>query len=538
MSATTDWDERCIADTDAREWAEEFGKGERYYSPKWGELTAIVDGTTTIRDVADAMARGDATPFHEALAADYMQRPAEYLAIGAQAAVTDVAEQAVAGGADAEFAYEAAEAARDKATEVAGECRRIADEAITAEQAARDAEQRAWEEARENGDESYYGPGQGRSTLGAEQAETAAGREAAEAAERAHFAEYQARYETTRAIYALLFDKAYYDAHCLGDGGKEDHYSDQVWDRAESMARSGMTAAEVAANITAELEREADEADTAIQEGSVPAEYEHETGEIAEWKRADAAELREKYGLPPAGTPAGEDLDAEAADHAAQAAADNAAAVAEARGDVAEAKQAGEDQETHGSAVGLEEAQQRLLDTQERAAVEPGTGTPWDQLAPGEWEGKRAAMDAAADADPDPAGWRSAMDIEVPDWVREQGPGAVAGYIARVADETSNHYSDGDGLDEQAELDDTAEAEERPDGMPDPDDPSTWPFPPAAEEPPGKPDERSLEDVVNEARVAAQELAQQQAADEASDVHVPEQAPAVTDEAVADLSDP
>lgn len=76
---TGTWAERCAADAKARDWAMEYGRGEFYYSQKWGALTAIADGTTTLTDIADAIAAGTATPYQEALAAHYFAQAADYL---------------------------------------------------------------------------------------------------------------------------------------------------------------------------------------------------------------------------------------------------------------------------------------------------------------------------------------------------------------------------------------------------------------------------------------------------------------------------
>ena len=135
---TGTWAQRCAADADARDWAMEYGRGEFYYSQKWGELTAIADATTTLTDVADAIAAGTASAYHEALAAHYFAQAADYLAGVAQGRVVeaerghpvpaleddngqipwlrDDSELAVAEGA-----REFAEAARRQAHEVARE---------------------------------------------------------------------------------------------------------------------------------------------------------------------------------------------------------------------------------------------------------------------------------------------------------------------------------------------------------------------------------------------------------------------------------
>jgi hypothetical protein len=76
---TGTWAQRCAADAQARDWAMQYGRGEFYYSQKWGELTAIADGTTTLTDIADAIAAGTATPYQEALAAQYFAQAADYL---------------------------------------------------------------------------------------------------------------------------------------------------------------------------------------------------------------------------------------------------------------------------------------------------------------------------------------------------------------------------------------------------------------------------------------------------------------------------
>lgn len=75
------WAQRCAADADTRSWAMEYRRNEFYYSHKWGQLTAVADGTTTVTDVADALAAGTATPYHQALAAHYFTEAADYLAL-------------------------------------------------------------------------------------------------------------------------------------------------------------------------------------------------------------------------------------------------------------------------------------------------------------------------------------------------------------------------------------------------------------------------------------------------------------------------
>lgn len=83
------WAQRCAADAQARDWHLEYGRTEFYHSPKWGQLTAVADGTTTVTDVADALAAGTATPYQQALAASFWVDAAEYLAGRARDAWAD-----------------------------------------------------------------------------------------------------------------------------------------------------------------------------------------------------------------------------------------------------------------------------------------------------------------------------------------------------------------------------------------------------------------------------------------------------------------
>ncbi len=86
---TGTWAQRCAADADARDWAMTYGRGEFYYSKKWGQLTAVADGTTTLSEVADALTTGTATPYQAALAASFWVDAADYLAVGAHADSAD-----------------------------------------------------------------------------------------------------------------------------------------------------------------------------------------------------------------------------------------------------------------------------------------------------------------------------------------------------------------------------------------------------------------------------------------------------------------
>lgn len=81
------WAQRCAADAEARDWHLEYGHSEFYHSDKWGQLTAVADGTTTLTDVADALAAGTATPYQEALAASYWVDAADHLAVRAMCEV-------------------------------------------------------------------------------------------------------------------------------------------------------------------------------------------------------------------------------------------------------------------------------------------------------------------------------------------------------------------------------------------------------------------------------------------------------------------
>lgn len=74
------WEQRCAADAKTRDWAMEYGRSAFYYSEKWGQLTAVADGTTTLTDIADALVAGRATPYQEALAASYWVDAADHLA--------------------------------------------------------------------------------------------------------------------------------------------------------------------------------------------------------------------------------------------------------------------------------------------------------------------------------------------------------------------------------------------------------------------------------------------------------------------------
>lgn len=93
-------------DEEAREWARDYGGNDSWYwSPKWQTMTSITDGIMTVRDVANALARGDDSPEIARLAADYWLMIGHHVQTGAAAAVGAARWAAVEGTADEDGYY-------------------------------------------------------------------------------------------------------------------------------------------------------------------------------------------------------------------------------------------------------------------------------------------------------------------------------------------------------------------------------------------------------------------------------------------------
>jgi hypothetical protein len=138
-----------------------YGRGEFYYSQKWGALTAIADGTTTLTDVADALAAGTATPYEEALAAHYFAQAADYLVGVAESRVAEAERgHPVEDLADDDSELAVAEMRREFAVAARAEVHEVARVAVDREDDAR-----RWAEA---ANEDEYHPAGATAALAAD----------------------------------------------------------------------------------------------------------------------------------------------------------------------------------------------------------------------------------------------------------------------------------------------------------------------------------------------------------------------------------
>lgn len=430
MADTTGtWAERCASDAEARDWALQYGRGEFYYSPKWGELTAVADGTTTVTDVADALVRGDATAYEEALAAHYFAEAADYLLGVEQGRVAD----ARAGHPDPGLADDNgdipwlvdddevvdAEFNRDHVANLRSEAHELAREAGDREDDAR-----RWAEAESEAD--YHEAG-ARSAL--ESAVSDAWRKAVGVEYDQRCAEYgnDGRPEDDRHISAE--DKAAQAVAVAEIAAQTGLAPGAVWDAVRGVTDDyaldhtdtktlGQPDWDAVADRWAQMEAEV----AAYREPLPSAERVAEQGmfwdELGEahpavreafWSRRDDALL-----------PADVDIDAAELDAAYTAAGEEIAAAAGLPAPPA-------------SGPGPD-------------AYSPAALPAWDEEAhrAGWSDAQRAAADAV-DALDDPAGWGATMTMAVPAWVAEQGGDAVAEYIAKVAAEASESVDSPEG---------------------------------------------------------------------------------------------